>query len=74
MANILPGATAVQLGIFLGYARGGWWGGLLGGVCFVLPVFFVITKPHVGNHQAPATTARMSTNEMAATSVVGLVA
>jgi putative chromate ion transporter len=42
VANILPGATAVQLGIFLGYARGGWWGGLLGGVCFVLPGFFVM--------------------------------
>src|ERR1700682_6624086 len=35
VANMLPGATATQLGIFLGYARGGWWGGLLGGLCFV---------------------------------------
>jgi chromate transporter len=42
LVNMLPGATATQLGIFLGYARGGWWGGLLGGVCFVLPAFFVI--------------------------------
>lgn len=42
VANMLPGATAVQLGIFLGYARGGWWGGLLGGICFVLPAFFVM--------------------------------
>src|SRR6059036_1473402 len=39
--NMLPGATAAQLSIFLGYARGGWWGGLLGGLCFVLPGFFV---------------------------------
>ena len=31
VVNMLPGATATQLGIFLGYARGGWWGGLLGG-------------------------------------------
>ena len=29
LVNMLPGATATQLGIFLGYARGGWWGGLL---------------------------------------------
>jgi chromate transporter len=42
VANMLPGATATQLGIFLGYARGGWWGGLLGGVCFVLPAFFIM--------------------------------
>src|SRR5881397_4425538 len=40
--NMLPGATATQLGIFLGYTRGGWWGGLLGGLCFVLPAFFVM--------------------------------
>ena len=26
VVNMLPGATVVQLGIFLGYARGGWWG------------------------------------------------
>src|SRR5207245_2246549 len=39
LVNMLPGATATQLGIFLGYARGGWWGGLLGGLCFVLPAF-----------------------------------
>jgi len=39
---MLPGATATQLGIFLGYARGGWWGGLLAGVFFVLPAFFII--------------------------------
>ena len=37
LVNMLPGATATQLGIFLGYARGGWWGGLLAGVFFVLP-------------------------------------
>ena len=42
LVNMLPGATATQLGIFLGYARGGWWGGLLAGVSFVLPAFFVI--------------------------------
>ena len=42
LVNMLPGATATQLGIFLGYTRGGWWGGLLGGLCFVLPAFFVM--------------------------------
>src|SRR5712691_4992734 len=42
VVNMLPGATAAQLAIFLGYARGGWWGGLIGGLCFVLPAFFVM--------------------------------
>jgi chromate transporter len=42
LVNMLPGATAAQLSIFPGYARGGWWGGLLGGLCFVLPGFLVL--------------------------------
>jgi chromate transporter len=42
LANLVPGASATQLGIFLGYARGGWWGGLLGGLCFVVPGFVIM--------------------------------
>lgn len=42
VANMLPGATATQLGIFLAYARGGWWAGALGGLCFVLPAFVIM--------------------------------
>lgn len=42
LVNVLPGATATQLGIFLGYARGGWWGGLLAGLCFAAPGFLVM--------------------------------
>jgi chromate transporter len=42
LVNLIPGATATQLAIFLGYARGGWWGGLLAGVCFVLPGFGIM--------------------------------
>lgn len=48
VANMVPGATATQLGIFLAYARGGWWGGLLGGVCFVLPAFVVMLVLTIG--------------------------
>src|SRR5262245_5451051 len=48
LANLVPGATATQLGIFLGYARGGWWGGLLAGLCFVLPGFFILLALTVG--------------------------
>jgi chromate transporter len=42
LVTALPGATALQLGIFLGYNRGGWWGGLIAGLCFVLPAFFIM--------------------------------
>jgi chromate transporter len=42
LVNVLPGATATQLGIFLGYVRGGWWGGLLAGLCFAAPAFAVM--------------------------------
>jgi chromate transporter len=42
LANLIPGATMTQLCMFLGYARGGFWGGLLAGLCFVLPAFGVM--------------------------------
>jgi chromate transporter len=42
LVNVLPGATATQLGIFLGHARAGWWGGLLAGLCFAAPAFVVM--------------------------------
>jgi chromate transporter len=42
LVNVLPGATAVQLGIFLGWERGGLWGGLLAGLCFAAPGFLVM--------------------------------
>jgi chromate transport protein ChrA len=45
---MLPGAKAAQLSIFLGYAHGGWWGGLLGGLCFVLPGFVVLLALTIG--------------------------
>src|SRR5439155_776306 len=48
LVYMLPGATATQLGIFLGYARGGWWGGLLAGLCFVLPAFFSMLALTIG--------------------------
>ena len=48
LVNMLPGATATQLGIFLGNARGGWWGGLLAGLCFVLPAFVIMLALTLG--------------------------
>ena len=41
--NMLPGATATQLGIFLGYHRAGFWGGLLAGLGFCVPAFAIPT-------------------------------
>jgi len=48
VANMVPGATATQLGIFLAYARGGWWAGMLGGLCFVLPAFVIMLALTIG--------------------------
>ena len=42
LVSMLPGAVAVQLCIFLGHARAGWRGGLLAGLCFVLPAFVIM--------------------------------
>src|SRR3990170_8745126 len=42
LVNMLPGAAATQLGIFIGYQRAGWWGGVLAGLCFILPAFFIM--------------------------------
>jgi len=56
LVNMLPGATATQLGIFLAYARGGWWAALLGGLCFVLlgfVVMLVLTLAYAGVGATP---------------------
>jgi hypothetical protein len=56
-ANMLPGATATQLGIFLGYRRAGWWGGLLAGLCFCAPAFAImlaLTLAYPRSASAPA--------------------
>ena len=36
-SNLIPGPTATELAIYLGYVRSGWRGLVLGGSCFVLP-------------------------------------
>ncbi len=42
LVNMLPGPGATQLGIFIGYDRAGWRGGVLAGICFILPAFFIM--------------------------------
>lgn len=42
LVNMLPGAAATQLSIFIGHQRAGWRGGLLAGLSFILPAFFIM--------------------------------
>src|ERR1700675_3886623 len=39
----LPGPLAIQVGIFVCYLRGGFWGAWAGGWAFILPNFLVVT-------------------------------
>jgi chromate transporter len=38
----LPGPLAIQVGIFVSYLRGGFWGAWLGGWLFILPNFLIV--------------------------------
>jgi chromate transporter len=42
LVQTLPGAPAVQMCIFAGHERAGWWGGLLGGLAFTVPAFAIM--------------------------------
>jgi chromate transporter len=42
LVTMLPGPPAVQLAIFIGYNRCGWRGGILAGLCFMLPAFLIL--------------------------------
>ena len=42
LVNMLPGPPGIQLSIFLGHARGSLIGGILAGVCLILPAFFIM--------------------------------
>lgn len=37
LCKILPGPAAAQMAIFLGYIKGGFWGGMLSGSLFIIP-------------------------------------
>ena len=74
VANMVPGATATQLGIFLAYARGGWWGGLLGGLCFVVPAFVVMLALTIGYATLGVTPLARSALDGLGPVVIGLFA
>ena len=42
IVNMLPGPGATQLGIFIGHARAGVAGGVIAGLCFILPAFLIM--------------------------------
>jgi chromate transporter len=54
--NLLPGPASTQLAIFCAWRLRGWVGGLLGGVCFIVPGLIVILGLSVlllSGHPAP---------------------
>jgi chromate transporter len=38
----LPGPLAIQVGIFISFLRGGFWGAWVGGIAFILPNFLIV--------------------------------
>src|SRR5215467_12234649 len=42
VAQTLPGPLAIQVGIFISYLRGGFWGAWAGGWAFILPNFLIV--------------------------------
>src|SRR5438046_1761263 len=39
----LPGPLAIQVGVFISYLRGGFWGAWAGGWAFILPNFIIVS-------------------------------
>jgi chromate transporter len=42
VSQALPGPLAIQVGIFIAYLRGGFWGACAGGWAFILPNFIIV--------------------------------
>lgn len=42
MTNLIPGPNSTEMAIHLGYARAGWPGLVLGGVCFIVPAMATV--------------------------------
>jgi chromate transporter len=60
VCQTLPGPLAVQVGIFIGYRRGGFWGALIGGWSLILPASImvgILAAAYVHFHGLPWLTA-----------------
>ena len=42
IVNIIPGPNSTELAIHIGYARAGWGGLLVAGVCFIVPATLIV--------------------------------
>jgi chromate transporter len=42
LVNMLPGPLATQLGIYIGHVKQGLAGGIIAGVCFIVPAFVIM--------------------------------
>ena len=43
VSQTMPGPLAIQVGILVSYMRRGFWGAWVGGACFILPNFLIVT-------------------------------
>ncbi len=43
ISNLLPGPASTQLGIYMGFLKGGLTGGIIAGIAFILPAFIIIS-------------------------------
>ena len=44
VSQSMPGPLAIQVGIFISYMRGGFWGAWAGGWAFILPNFLIVGR------------------------------
>ena len=42
ICEMLPGPASTQMAIYTGYLRGGQWGALVAGICFIFPAFLIV--------------------------------
>jgi chromate transporter len=60
LTNLIPGPSSTELAIYIGYLRAGWWGLIIGGVCFIVPAMAIVWLLAIGYdrvHEIPAAIA-----------------